>query len=467
MTDRAEAVTERRDAGLDAREILSQFARELTRVRSSARLTTLTLAAPRVPAERLLQGRLTQDACAWCPPGDLEASGRGSAALLSATGENRIRQIERQATDLWSDLDTSLADPRAPHVRLLGGFSFNSGSVRSESWLPFGEARFTLPRVSYVHGENHAWLRFTAPAAELSAADRREALCAELAHHLEALNQAPRSLEPAREVAREERTAEEWAKLVGAVQREIRAGTVQKIVAARRVALTLDREILPAAVLSRLRKDARECTRFALSVAGTTFLGATPERLILKRVREICTDALAGSVGSGDRASAHRLLESSKDIHEHEFVVREILRVLEPLSEQLTRAAEREIHELRTVLHLRTKIFGTLKDDTHVLRLVADLHPTPAVGGVPTAAAVSFIAEHEPDERGWYAGPFGWFDAAGDGEFVVALRSGLVHGRHVELYGGAGIVRESDAESEFIETRWKLAALADALGVHA
>jgi isochorismate synthase EntC len=95
------------------------------------------------------------------------------------------------------------------------------------------------------------------------------------------------------------------------------------------------------------------------------------------------------------------------------------------------------------------------------------LHPTPAVGGVPTSAAIDFIMRHEPDRRGWYSGPFGWFDERGDGRFVVALRCGVVEGKHAELYAGAGVVSDSNAPSEFAETRWKLAALLGALGVSA
>jgi isochorismate synthase EntC len=100
-----------------------------------------------------------------------------------------------------------------------------------------------------------------------------------------------------------------------------------------------------------------------------------------------------------------------------------------------------------------------------VLDLVDALHPTPAVGGVPTASALDWIATHEPAPRGWYAGPVGWFDAAGDGEFAVALRSGLLVGNRAYVYAGAGIVAESDADAEYAETDLKQRALLGALGV--
>src|SRR5262249_17858502 len=138
---------------------------------------------------------------------------------------------------------------------------------------------------------------------------------------------------------------------------------------------------------------------------------------------------------------------------------------LKPLTTVLEHAPRAEVHQLRHVLHLRTKISGVLTNPRHVLDLVARLHPTPAVGGMPAERALQWIADHEPDERGWYAGPVGWFNAAGDGEFAVALRSGLLEGPRAHLYVGAGIVAGSEAASEFAETRWKLRALLSALGV--
>jgi isochorismate synthase EntC len=115
------------------------------------------------------------------------------------------------------------------------------------------------------------------------------------------------------------------------------------------------------------------------------------------------------------------------------------------------------------VLHLRTPVLAELREPHHVLELVERLHPTPAVGGVPRTEALAWIAEHERRPRGWYAGPVGWFDAAGDGEFSVALRSGLLLGSTAHLYAGGGIVADSDAAGELAETQLKLAALLDAL----
>jgi isochorismate synthase EntC len=144
-------------------------------------------------------------------------------------------------------------------------------------------------------------------------------------------------------------------------------------------------------------------------------------------------------------------------------VVAAIQRVLEPVCEEVRLPNRPSVKRLKHLLHLRTPIQATLRSDTHVLELVERLHPTPAVGGVPTAAALDWISKCEPFDRGWYAGAVGWFDAFGDGDFNVALRSGLMSGRQARLYAGGGIVRGSVASAEYEETMPKLAAMLSSL----
>jgi salicylate biosynthesis isochorismate synthase len=196
---------------------------------------------------------------------------------------------------------------------------------------------------------------------------------------------------------------------------------------------------------------------------AATFLGATPERLLYKRGLQFFTEALAGTFRRSQSDFAAELLRSPKEHEEHQPVLDAILERLAPHAEQLEYRPNPELRELPSLLHLRTPIAGRLRAPKHILELVADLHPTPAVGGVPTTQALQWIAEHERHERGWYAGPIGWFDAAGDGEFMVALRSGIVEGNTVTAFAGAGIVQGSDPESEFAETELKFTALLDAL----
>lgn len=194
-------------------------------------------------------------------------------------------------------------------------------------------------------------------------------------------------------------------------------------------------------------------------------MGATPEWLIRKRGRRIETEAMAGSRSRAEVDAEQRLLASGKDLEEHRLVLEEVVRALQPVCEQLSVPDGPRIRQLRDLLHLQTPVVGQLAKDRHVLDLVGRLHPTPAVGGVPRDAALAWLAEHESESRGWYASPVGWVDAAGDGEFAVALRSALMIGNVAHLYAGAGIVRDSSPDLEYEETQLKLASMVRALGV--
>jgi isochorismate synthase len=240
-------------------------------------------------------------------------------------------------------------------------------------------------------------------------------------------------------------------------------GFLEKVVLAREITLSFDTAPSICQMLERLTRLAPETTRFALRRGPCTFLGATPERLVMRLGSEIRTEALAGSIRATDTGAADQLFHSDKDRHEHHLVVEEIERKLCSLGARAERSPHPQIRQLRQVLHLFTPITARLLGPPHVLTLAAKLHPTPAVGGVPEPAARQFIRHHEGFERGFYAGAIGWFDAAGDGEFLVALRSGLLEGITFRLYAGAGIVSDSDPEREFDETQLKFESLLDAL----
>ncbi len=214
---------------------------------------------------------------------------------------------------------------------------------------------------------------------------------------------------------------------------------------------------------------ARESTIFAITRHGRTFLGATPERLVRVEGRTFRTIALAGSIGRGadpaeDERLAAELLASAKDREEHEVVVEMLRRTLAPLAEELEVAAEPAVVTLRHVQHLATEVRGRLRQQAGILSLVERLHPTPAVGGAPRELALELIAAEERLDRGWYAGPLGWLDRHDDGEFVVAIRSGVVEDDRVSLFAGCGIVADSDPDREWAESEMKLEALASALG---
>jgi isochorismate synthase len=207
-----------------------------------------------------------------------------------------------------------------------------------------------------------------------------------------------------------------------------------------------------------------------MPVPDGTFFGASPEPLVARQGPNVSCHPLAGTIARGTTArrdaDAQRwLARSVKDHHEHRFVVEDIAAVLTPLCATLTVPAEPSLVTFRSVAHLGTRIEGQLMGKTSVLELVRQLHPTPAVGGTPRDVALAAITEGEPVRRDYWAGPVGWVDAAGNGEWVIGIRSARLHDdtQSVTVQAGAGVVADSVPEHEGAETNVKLATVLESL----
>ena len=249
----------------------------------------------------------------------------------------------------------------------------------------------------------------------------------------------------------------------------IAAGEFSKIVLARAKDLAADRRLHPLRVLNGLRQRFPDCYAFSLANGrGQSFIGASPERLVRVSQGVLETEALAGSIRRGagaseDAALATALQQNEKDRREHEFVVASIVRRLTSLGLEPKFSREPGLRKLANVQHLHTPITAGLGERVRLLDALGWLHPTPAVGGTPVAAAVARIRELEGFPRGLYAGAIGWLNARGGGEFFVGLRSALVDGAHARLFAGAGIVAGSLPERERAETELKFRAMQEAL----
>ncbi|MGZ0657399.1 isochorismate synthase [Coraliomargarita sp. W4R53] len=257
-----------------------------------------------------------------------------------------------------------------------------------------------------------------------------------------------------------------------AVSRALEAidqGAYEKIVLARGIELTADRPWQPLDTLNRLRDRFAGCFTFSFSGGhGRSFIGATPERLLQIRNGHLLTEAIAGSAPRGQTAGedakyARGLLESEKDLHEHICVRDSILRRLEQVGVTGQAEGHPQLLLLANVQHLRTRIKAEVGESIHLLDILSEMHPTPAVGGSPREKAVPCIADLEQIERGLYAGVVGWFNHLNEGEMIVGIRSALIEGKLARLYAGAGIVKGSDPEKEMRETEMKLRALLDVL----
>jgi len=425
-------------------------------------LCAISVPAPTCTPERLLDLVPVGDAMLWAPPGEDAIAGVGVAFGVRAEGRDRFANVAREAEALWPRL-TVVRHPASagPPPRLYGGLAFAPGAADGAPWTGLGDADFALPRWRLAVGaRGGAELSLVVsnwddPAVRQQIAGSIEAMLASLA------GEPPAPSQP-HAVSVDEQDPDLWRRQVDAIRRAIVHQRCDKIVAARSAMVTLAAPPSASAVLTRLGDRYPDCFRFAFRRGDATFLGATPERLIARSGDRFDTVALAGTAPVGE---ADALLASAKDRVEQAHVVRAIREALAPLASELTIPGEPLVRTLPGVLHLETRIGGRLARPAHVLELAAALHPTPAVGGYPRAAALAWIAEHEPEPRGWYAAPVGWFDAAGDGELAVAIRSGVIRGDRAWLHAGAGIVRDSDPDAELAETRLKLRALAGVLGV--
>lgn len=255
-----------------------------------------------------------------------------------------------------------------------------------------------------------------------------------------------------------------WLEAVAEVLKHVVTGQVEKVVLARDHALWSKQPFDPYLVLANLYQRFPECYLFLID----GLVGASPELLIRRQDLEVTSRALAGSIGRSpdgeeDARLGKQLLASDKDQREHAAAAASVGRVLGELCRTLSRAAAPELLKLANVQHLATSFAGTLAEPHHVLDLVGRLHPTAAVGGTPTEAALGIIARYEGMERGRYAGPVGYFDLEGNGEFAVALRCAELSGARARLFAGAGLVRGSVPEDELEETRLKLRAMLSAL----
>ncbi len=404
-----------------------------------------------------------RDGCVW------SFSGEGEAARVEGSGEARFDEIRGRADELFATLASRVHPDAAfaPPARLYGGLAFRPEPARAAPWAAFRDGSFVLPRWLYGTCGDRAFLRLTVRAGERIEAETIAATIASFsgtaAVHPEPHGEALAALE---------RTSPEvWGAMIGDALARIRAHELTKVVPmvlCKVLGVPAQGVFDVARALGRLGAHYPECVRFAFQRGEAVFLGASPERLVDKRGLAVESDALAGSAPrrvDGDARAASALLESDKDRREHRVVVDAVRAAIEPLASRIRVPSAPVVRTLRNVHHLWTPITAVLSRPRHILDLVRSLHPTPAVCGTPREAAIRWIAAHEPQPRGGYAGAVGWFDAEGDGAFSVAIRSGLLARREAWLYAGAGIVEGSDASLEYAETRLKQAPMLAALGL--
>jgi menaquinone-specific isochorismate synthase len=366
--------------------------------------------------------------------------GWGEAARITLpAGEDRFTTGEKWLRDLFegAESDDQVGLPGSGPVAF-GSFTFDPASDGSVLVVP----RTVLGR----DPEGRAWLTTIAGGSDPLPQPDDPAAPAGLRWHDGSL------------------TAPQWEHAVAVAVGRISSGGLRKVVLARDVFATAADPIDPRILLRRLGARYPDCFTFACA----NLVGATPELLVRRQGPEISALILAGTAPRGARPAEDAelgaaLLASAKNTEEHAYAVTSVRDALAPLCAELEVSSRPSLLKLANVHHLGTPVRGRLAADRSVLSLAGALHPTAAVCGTPTESALELIRELEHMERGRYAGPVGWVDAQGNGEFGIALRCAELDGRRARLFAGCGIVAGSDPSAELTETEVKFAPLRQAL----
>jgi salicylate biosynthesis isochorismate synthase/menaquinone-specific isochorismate synthase len=402
--------------------------------------------------------------------GSWALAGTGEAVSLRAAGPGRFSSVAASWRAMCARAVCDPADePAGGDPVAVGGFAFAPDGGGAPHWRGFEPASLTVPELTLIREQRggEPYVRM-AIAVLANPDDLPEELLAGVERRLSELRQAPLPmLDPAptgRFQVASAMPPEHYEQAVTRATEMIAAGELEKIVLAREVQIHAPSDYDPAALFGVLRREFPSCFVFCAGRGDAALIAASPELLVRRQGQRVSTIALAGSTRrSADPAVddhlGEQLLRDASYREEHAIVARRIERTLRPHSVWVTAAPEPELVRMANIQHLGTPIRAQLAAPMDALELAGLMHPTPAVGGEPLAQAAPLIPALEGLDRGWYAGPVGWTDASGDGEFCVALRCALLRGNVARCYAGNGIVRDSEPASELAETEIKLQAL--------
>lgn len=351
---------------------------------------------------------------------------------------------------------------------MFGGFSFDPLKPKTSLWSRFSDSLFHIPKYMLSINEGQAFLttnilctQHDSPSLAEKVIHDRDCLLSEANRRL--------SLHKSKLNRTEEIHPDQWIKTVDEIIEELKTGPLKKVVLARELRLYFHEPIQVERILSHLMNEQRESFVFAFESNGDCFVGASPERLVKKSGKDIFSTCLAGSIKRGktfeeDQHLQQALLSDQKNLVEHHYVVEMIKEALQEVCSEVILPNRPRLMRMRDIHHLYTPVIGKATEETSLLQIVERLHPTPALGGLPSLEAVEKIREVELLDRGFYAAPIGWMDYRGSGEFAVAIRSALIQDKEASLFAGCGVVVDSNAHSEYSETKIKFRPMLTALG---
>ncbi|MCA0984481.1 isochorismate synthase [Halobacillus yeomjeoni] len=394
--------------------------------------------------------------------------GIGTASKLYAKTRARFNEIQ----SMWNDLNDQAVlyddfNVKGTGIVALGGFSFDPEQRNGVPWENFSDSQMTIPAYMLTIKDDQCFLTTN---VFLYPEDHPQQIIRQIKEHQEILfSPKPLPYEPIVRSGMEEVLPEEWKKTVERATDDIKKGLLEKVVLARELRVKFQAPVQLAEVIKDLAETQNNSYIFAFESDGDYFVGATPERLAKLEQDQLVSTCLAGTIPRGktkeeDAELGQELLEDPKNLQEHQFVVDMIRGAVEACCTNVDIPASPVLYPLRNLQHLYTPVTATLDEGYSLLDVIERLHPTPALGGLPQKASVDYIRENETMNRGWYAGPIGWFDSSNNGEFAVAIRSALIKNDSASLFAGCGVVEDSEPEAEYEETAVKLKPMLSVLG---
>ncbi len=390
---------------------------------------------------------------------DISFLGFDSIFHVKTSGESRLADTEKSITELEKDFISNWNEYNLDSIPLfLGGMKFSINSSEG-LWNDFADSEWFIPKFLFFEFHSKPYLIYNFFGNRTTKSEINTDY--ELLNSLLQTNLVDNKEIGKIAISSNGKEKEGWVRNIKKALEEIDSGKVQKIVLSRQVDLGLENNIDISKIIKTLGERYPRCYVFAFRKNSSIFFGASPEKLAKISNGWIEADALAGSIARGeteekDELFANSLLTSQKDLAEQQIVVSFIRDSFSQFCDEIICDENPIIRKLPNIQHLWTPIKGKINSDESIFTILKELHPTPAICGVPWNKALDSIIEMEPHDRGLFSGMIGWFNFNNEGEFAVAIRSALLKNRSIHAFAGCGIVLGSDAEFEYAESELKL-----------
>lgn len=387
-------------------------------------------------------------------------AGLGTALAVSANGLGRFSAINKSVRELQNKIISNWKEETDDFPVICGGMKFTTEHSEAE-WQNFKDSDWFVPEFLLVKksGSQNLFYNFINQTSSIKKhVDKFSQRLESLLSIQDNIEKKASSILSAKGFSPKDK--KKWKTLVAETLDKLSDFEISKIVISRRVDMVLSAEPSWDEIRKYFADNYSDCSIFIYHNNNSTFFGASPERLLKFQNKKVSIDVLAGSISRGidedeDKEFEREMISSSKLNREHDLVVHQIKKAI---SKYVTKIFTNKIpiKKLQNIQHLHTTLQSELAADTNMFEIIEAIYPTGAICGEPRDKALSLLKKIEDYKRGLYSGMIGYFNLNNEGEFVIGIRSALLHENKLFAYAGCGIVEGSDPEKEFEETELKL-----------